>query len=72
MLSIVCFFLSLEMCFCNMAVKPYIKEAKYRITEQKRKSFLEPKNDQNKTSKVEPIVTELLGTVAFKIHLGLC
>lgn len=31
------------MCFCNMAVEPHIKEAKYRITEQKRKFFLEPK-----------------------------
>lgn len=56
------------MCFRNMAVKPHIKEAKYRITEHKRKSFLEPKKDQNKASKVEPIVTELLGTEAFKIY----
>lgn len=61
-----------EMCFCNMAVKPYNKAAKYRIREQKRKSSLEPKNDQNKGSEVEPIVTELLGAEALKIHLCLC
>lgn len=47
----------------------YIKEAKYRITEQKRTPFSEPKDDFKKASKVEPIVTELLETETFKIQL---
>ena len=67
-----CYFLSLGNGFLQHGSQILHKEAEYRITEQKRKSFLEPKTDQNKASKVEVIVTELLGTEAFKIHLCLC
>lgn len=66
-----CYFLSLRNVFLQHGSQILHKEAECR-TEQKRKSFLEPKIDQNIASKVEVIVTELLGTEAFKIQLCLC
>ena len=56
-----CYFLSLGNVFLQHGSQILHKEAEYRITEQKRKSFLEPTIDQNKASKVEVIVTDCSG-----------